>query len=332
MLSDTAYCYLIGDMVSDTAYCYLIGFWYYDFMPRPLRIDFPEARHHVMNRGARRQDIFLDDSCCLAFLDLLGRGVSRYGVRIHGFALMPNHFHLMAESLRGNLSDFMRFVSARYSAFLGQHRGWEGPVFNGRYRNKLVLADEHWMYLLAYLHLNPVRAKMAATADQANWTSHRAYAGKAVDLDWLTVSELIEYFEPEGGYRKFLRAVVRKKCLAPQEFDQVLFESRESATHLVTKQDPVGTGLAIEQALAEVMYLTGETRESIERTKRGRAGNPGRSLAVWWLVHGSGLSNVEVGKVLNMSGVAVSKTLARLRDQPEEYAGGKLRKWMKALK
>ena len=168
-------------------------------MPRPPRIDFPEARHHVMNRGVKRQDIFLDDECCWVFLDLLGRAVDRYGVRIHGFALMSNHFHLMAESVRGNLSRFMQFVSARYSSFLGQYKGWEGPLFTSRYRNKLVLADEHWMYLLAYLHLNPVRARIVMRADQSRWTSHRAYAGKGGGLEWLTTSELSEYFEPEGG-------------------------------------------------------------------------------------------------------------------------------------
>jgi REP element-mobilizing transposase RayT len=301
-------------------------------MARLPRIDFPEARHHVMNRGARRQDIFLDDGCYSVFLELLGRAVERYGVRVHGFALMSNHFHLMAESVRGNLSGFMQFLSSRYSSYLGEHRGWSGPVYDGRYRNKLVLADEYWMYLLAYLHLNPVRARIVMRADQAKWTSHKAYANKTKKLDWLTTSELCKYFEPEGGYRKFLKSVVTKKCLAPVEFDQVLFELRNSGKLLVTKQEPVGKGIEIEQALAEVMYLTGETRETLLSTQRGRGGNPGRALAVWWLVHGAGLSNVKAGEVLNMSPVAVSKILAKIRENPREYAGGKLVKWMEALR
>jgi hypothetical protein len=93
-----------------------------------------------------------------------------------------------------------------------------------------------------------------------------------------------------------------------------------------------GPGIEVEKALSEVMYLTGETRETLLCTKRGRSGNPARALAAWWLVQGSGLSNVKAGNVLNMSPVAVSKTLAVLRDRPEEYAGGKLLKWMEALK
>ncbi|MDJ0766682.1 MAG: hypothetical protein QNJ97_27165, partial [Myxococcota bacterium] len=67
-------------------------------MPRTARIDYPGARHHVMNRGARGQTVFCNVDQCDRFLDLLGQAVSRYRIRVHGFAIMPNHFHLMVES------------------------------------------------------------------------------------------------------------------------------------------------------------------------------------------------------------------------------------------
>lgn len=83
-------------------------------MPRPPRIDFSGAHHHVMNRGARLQTIFFDDESCAVFLDLVGEAVERYGIKVHGYALMAVHFHLMVESVRGNLSEAMKLISARY--------------------------------------------------------------------------------------------------------------------------------------------------------------------------------------------------------------------------
>ncbi|MCP4676803.1 MAG: hypothetical protein GY854_15075 [Deltaproteobacteria bacterium] len=91
-------------------------------MPRSARIDFPGARHHVMNRGARRANIFLDESCCSNFLSLLGRALERYGIRIHGFAIMPNHFHLMVESIQRNLGEAMKYVTSQYGFFLNRIR------------------------------------------------------------------------------------------------------------------------------------------------------------------------------------------------------------------
>jgi len=58
-------------------------------MARPLRIDFPGARHHVMSRGPRRQLLFCDEDDFAAYLDLLGPVVERYAIRVFGYALMP---------------------------------------------------------------------------------------------------------------------------------------------------------------------------------------------------------------------------------------------------
>ena len=60
-------------------------------MPRLPRIDFPGARHHVMNRGAPHQEIFFDPDSCATFIDLIGESVERYDIGVHGFVLMSSH-------------------------------------------------------------------------------------------------------------------------------------------------------------------------------------------------------------------------------------------------
>ena len=62
-------------------------------MARPLRIDVEDGWYHVMSRGIERRCIFVDDSYCRHFLDLLGEMSARYGVEVHAFVLMGNHYH-----------------------------------------------------------------------------------------------------------------------------------------------------------------------------------------------------------------------------------------------
>lgn len=282
-----------------------------------------------MNRGARGENVFLEESHCSHFLSLTSQAVERYGIRVHGFAIMPNHFHMMVESVEGNLGDAMKYITSQYGYFLNSQLGWDGQVFRGRYKSKPVYLEQHWIYLLAYLHLNPVRARLVYEPQDAIWTSHSTYLGKGKGLEWVTTDELMEYFEATGGYRSFVSEVKKKSCPIPEGFESVTFDTRQSSRMMVVKQEPLGPRIEVEVALAEVQGVAGCTREELKETRRGREGNPTRALAVWWLVHGAGLSNLEVGKVLQLSPNAVSKILRKLRDNPDAWG---IYDWIRRLK
>ena len=182
---------------------------------------------------------------------MVGRAAERFNLRIHGFALMPNHFHLMVESIEGNLGEAMKYVTSQYGYFLNQKMDWDGPVFRGRYKNKPVYLEEHWTYLLAYLHLKPVRARLVAEPEEAVWTSHPAYLGRRSGLEWLTTEKMSEYFEAAGGYRSFI-SEVKKRSPVPEGFESVTFDSQQSSRMLVTKQESAGPRMEVEIALSEV--------------------------------------------------------------------------------
>ena len=112
-------------------------------MARKPRADYPGARHHVMNRAIRKEALFLDDDACALFLDTLAEVPDRFGARIHGFALMPDHYHLMVEVPRGNLSDVMKHVGATYTQAWNRQHAHDGPIFRGRFRNQLVEDDPY---------------------------------------------------------------------------------------------------------------------------------------------------------------------------------------------
>lgn len=282
-------------------------------MPRPLRLDYPGARHHVFNRGARREPVFFRDMHCALFLDLLAELPERHGVRIHGFTLMPNHYHLMIETPRGNLSDAMGRLSSIYTQRINRERGWDGALFRGRFKNKLVHSEDHWIHLLAYIHLNPVRAGLCTRASEYNWSSHGEYGGEDRPPDWLTTDELAEAFGSRRGYVGYLDDVVKRRLRPPDEFDRVLFERPGSAVHLAENKNPE-LRMSVGEALADVMKVTGSSRKELMTTRRGRRGNPARAMATYWLVMGAGATGAQTARELGMTRANVSMTVERVRN------------------
>ncbi len=126
-------------------------------MARPLRIQYPGAYYHVMNRGNRREDIFVTDTDRRRFVDALLDSCETFSVNLIGYVLMDNHFHLLVQTLRANLSEFMRQFIVAYTVRFNRRHGRSGHVFQGRFKSLLVEEDEYLLPLSRYIHLNPIR-------------------------------------------------------------------------------------------------------------------------------------------------------------------------------
>ena len=144
-----------------------------------------------MNRGARKAPVFIEPEARQLFLDVLAELPTRFAVRVHAYALMPNHYHLLLESQTGKLSRAMRHLGGEFTRRLNQRRQWDGPLFRGRFHSRLVDTAPYWNHLLLYVHLNPVRAGL--TGADAGWTSHRAYTGAEPCPAWLTTEAFLEH-------------------------------------------------------------------------------------------------------------------------------------------
>jgi putative transposase len=287
-------------------------------MPRPPRTDYPGARHHVMSRGARKAPIFRNDAHCELFLALVSELPARFGIAVHGYALMPNHFHLMIESRRGELSRAMAYLLSNYTVSVNKLHDWDGPLFRGRFHNRLVYRDEHWMHLLAYLHLNPVRARLVMKPEQARWTSHPCYAGKNPPPPWLETGQLTEMFDAVGGYARYLADVRANRGEPPDGFEVVAFQAGRSMSDETVKPalKPRRAHVISPLALLTAVCRRAEvSRASLKETQYGRTGNPARLAAAFLLVQRAGLINREVGHLLAMNEVDVSKAIAKVRSE-----------------
>lgn len=184
-------------------------------MSRPLRISYPGACYHVMNRGLARNAIFFNNSHREIFLELLFEIYNRYQVEIHAYCLMGNHYHLLIRTPHGNISRAMRHLDGVYTQKINRLIGRDGPLFRGRYKAILVQADAYLLSLSRYIHLNPVRARLVKKAEKFYWSSYRFYiSGK--ELCWLYTKEVLSYFDDEWRRAKY-KAFVEDKI--NNEFD-----------------------------------------------------------------------------------------------------------------
>ncbi len=159
-------------------------------MPRPLRIQFPGAVYHVMNRGNGGQAIFADAADARRFLALLEEIAAPLGWRFRAYCLMTNHYHFVFETPQPNLSAGMQALSARYTQEFNRRHGRDGQIFRGRFHAILVEPESYLVSLVRYVVLNPVLAGLAAAPAAWRWSSYRATAGTAaapslLDLSWM---------------------------------------------------------------------------------------------------------------------------------------------------
>src|SRR5689334_2502515 len=100
-------------------------------MERAPRIDRPGAWYHLTNRGIERRQIFTDKLDQVHFNELLPELVERFNVRLHGYVLMPKHYHLLLETPRPNLSLAMQWLNLSYSVWFNRRHKRCGPLFQG---------------------------------------------------------------------------------------------------------------------------------------------------------------------------------------------------------
>ena len=154
-------------------------------MSRPLRIQYPGAWYHVMNRARRGQDLFLDKVDMGTFLDLLKETATMFNLKVSAYCLMPTHYHLLVQTPDANLDRCMRHINGVYTQRYNVRNKCDGTLFRGRYKAILVDVDSYLLELVRYIHRNPLRAGMVSKIDQYAWSSHQGYLSDDQRWEWL---------------------------------------------------------------------------------------------------------------------------------------------------
>jgi putative transposase len=217
-------------------------------MARKLRLEYPGAIYHVMNRGDRRELIFLDDKDRALFLETLDEACAKTRWRVHAFCLMPNHFHLVVETPQPNLVTGMKWLLGTYTGRFNRRHKLFGHLFSGRYKAQIVdgSGNGYLKTVCDYVHLNPVRAKMLTLSQPVaafRWSSLRLYLMPSRKRPkWLRVDRLLgehgiprdskegrrelarrmAYRRREGAAESDLKPLRRGWCLGDKRFRKEL--------------------------------------------------------------------------------------------------------------
>jgi len=251
-------------------------------MARKLRIHYPAALYHVILRGNAGDPIFFDDRDRYRLYLILQYAVEMFRCRIHAFCLMSNHIHLVVQVDDVPLSRIMQNVSLRFTKWINHTRSRSGHLFQGRYKALLADADAYLLELVRYVHLNPVRAGIAATADDYPWSGHRGYLGKDL-LPWLktdlVLSMLAEGIAParkayaafvldgmgEGRRGEFHCGTCEGRILGDDAFsDEILVKVQQKEKRQYTLEEVICAVCAYFQIAQEQLQGPGKVRPMTE--------------------------------------------------------------------
>ncbi|MCL4537975.1 MAG: transposase [Nitrospirae bacterium] len=302
-------------------------------MGRPLRIEYPGALYHITSRGNERKDIFLDDEDRYEFLSVLGDYHDRYGILIHSYVLMSNHYHLIIETPEGNLLKVMHGINGRYTGYFNRRYARSGHLFQGRYKGILVDKENYLVQLSRYVHLNPVRARIVPRPEAYRWSSYAGFIGKGKEVRWMEYSWILNTFSRDAHkartqYRAFVEEGLRGEIETPLKdlHGQVVLGGKEFIEKI--KKMLKGKHLSKEiverkrfkrlelpdTILKRVAVAFGTEAELIRH--KGRRDSDARKAAIYLVQRYSGLSNEEIGRIFGgIHFSAVSKSTARLKDK-----------------
>jgi len=182
-------------------------------MASKVRIEYPGARYHVINRGNYRSDVFATPGASVSFLRTLAQAAGRYAWKVHAYALMRNHYHLAIETTQPNLSAGMHWLQSTFACRFNRFRKENGRLFQGPYKALLIEGAEALRRVVDYIHLNPVRARVVEPAQvgQYAWSSLKVFRAKTKRAAWLTAGEWLgargEWADTPGdmaAYEKYL--------------------------------------------------------------------------------------------------------------------------------
>lgn len=147
-------------------------------MARLPRIIIPHQPHHIIQRGANRQDVFRATEDYGVFIARLRDAAKQFKVAIHAYVLMTNHIHLLASPTDElGLARMMQWIGRHYVPYFNRKYGRAGTLWEGRYKTTVIDSERYLMTCCCYIELNPVRANLTSSPADYPWSSYAHHVG-----------------------------------------------------------------------------------------------------------------------------------------------------------
>ena len=296
-------------------------------MARPLRIEYEGAVYHVTGRGNEQRKIFFSRRDYEKFKGYLGEALEKYGFILHGYVLMTNHYHLIIETPEKNLSKIMHHINSSYTTYTNIKRKRSGHLLQGRFKSIIVDKDSYLLELSRYLHLNPVRAKMAQLPGDYPYSSYGSYTTAAGDK-LVTTTTILKMLAPKPDaarekYRSFVESALNEEIESPLKkvYGGIILGSVDFIKEVLGKinverleneetshRRSLRASLLPEEVVSTTYAHYGLAPEEITNTER----NDVRKKCIYLLKKHTGAGNREIGEILGGMGAAtVAKAYQR---------------------
>jgi len=314
-------------------------------MARPLRIEYGGAFYHVTAKGNERRRIYHGRSDYERFKVYLEEAQEKFAYILHCYVLMSNHYHLLIETPRANLSRVMHYINGSYTNYINIKRKRSGHLFQGRYKAILIDRDRYLLELSRYVHLNSVRAGVVAKPEDYLYSSYRSYAfnrrDDIVNCDLVLGMVSKDRKKAPKMYRDFVEKAIGEKLenpldnlyggaiLGDQRFiKQALSRlkdgivQRREVSHRRVLQAPYGSDEIIEAISSHF---------KVSREDLLRSGGVSRNTAIYVMKRLTGMTNGQIGELFGgISYSAVAK--AHQRFSTELARNKLLRKHIETIK
>ena len=153
-------------------------------MPRRKRKNLGNIVYHVLNRANGRLRIFKKAGDFEAFERILAEGLERFPIRLLGYCVMGNHWHLLLWPREdGDLSTFMQWVTMTHSQRWHAAHGTAGMghLYQGRFKSFPVQSNEYYLTVMRYIESNPLRAELVQSSKDWQWSSLAIRQGNEKD-------------------------------------------------------------------------------------------------------------------------------------------------------
>jgi putative transposase len=301
-------------------------------MARPLRIQFPGALYHITNRGNGRKAIFKDNTDRKEFLAILSQSILTYNVCLHSFVLMKNHWHFLAQTPLGNLSDFMRHFNITYTSYFNRRHNRVGNLYQGRYQSFLVEQDSYLSMVSQYIHLNPVKItgfkRMQINEKlqylwKYEWSSLPGFTNQSKQLECVDYDTVLAEYSGNNpaGRKMYKKQIIENLAKGLEVKGQIVGQSilgdenfvswvKENFLEKKKDREKPGVGKIHKYlSLKDVLKIVEKATNIKESTK---SVGTNRQIVMTMLYKYAGLNNREIGELMNIDYSTVSQGRKRL--------------------
>ena len=238
-------------------------------MPRRPRIDLP-GYHHIVNRGVNRTNIFSKPSDKDKFLSILYKACKIYEVTLHDYCLMDNHYHILIENSKTNLSLFMRQVNSNYAIYYNKTAKRTGHLWQGRYSSWYITKEDYLYQTIRYIEQNPIKAKMVNSIKKYPYTLASLLLNalkipvccmNSILVKQYNISTLIDFLGEELSKQEIDKLEKEKKKKITIKDNKIIVKyKKELSTYFTKGMDKAKRNNNIYQA-----YIDGYTQVSISK-------------------------------------------------------------------